>query len=104
MTFALSMQTHINELDFDKHLEMTFVEFLEALARVAREGPMKILENPQKPEETPLWRRLEILFSERLLRFCTSEEMQSGFRVPPSIAKTLTPTLAEIGRILSPRV
>ena len=33
--FAMSMMTNKFELDSDRHLNMSFVEFLEAIARVA---------------------------------------------------------------------
>lgn len=33
--FTLSMMTSINELEYEKHLNMTIEEFIEALARVA---------------------------------------------------------------------
>ena len=33
--FNLSMMTQKNELDFDKHFNMTLTEFIEALGRVA---------------------------------------------------------------------
>ena len=33
--FSLSKMTEINEVDFDKHMQMQFIEFLEAIARVA---------------------------------------------------------------------
>jgi hypothetical protein len=38
ITLNLAMMTHINELDCDHHFQMTFVEFLEALARVAEKA------------------------------------------------------------------
>jgi hypothetical protein len=36
--FNLAMMTQVNELDLDRHCQMTFVEFLEALGRVAYMG------------------------------------------------------------------
>lgn len=33
--YNLSIQSQINEQEFDRHLEMNFVDFLEALARIA---------------------------------------------------------------------
>jgi hypothetical protein len=33
--FSLSMMTQVNELDSDRHLQMSFVEFIEAFARLA---------------------------------------------------------------------
>ena len=32
--FNLSIKTQINEIDNDKHIQMTFIEFLEAICRV----------------------------------------------------------------------
>ena len=47
--FNLSMMTQVNEIEKDRHLRMTFVEFLEAFARAAD----KISAPPQRkdPEE-----------------------------------------------------
>lgn len=33
--FSLSLSTHQNEIDTDRHLYLNFLEFLEAIARVA---------------------------------------------------------------------
>lgn len=33
--FALSMQTNVNEVETDTHLQMTLFEFIEAIGRVA---------------------------------------------------------------------
>ena len=33
--FNLAMMTQVDEIDKDKHINMTFVEFLEAVVRVA---------------------------------------------------------------------
>lgn len=33
--FNLSMMTNVKELETDKHINMTFIEFLEAIARIS---------------------------------------------------------------------
>ena len=35
--------TEINEVDFKKHTEMSFIEFIEALGRVAERLDLKLL-------------------------------------------------------------
>ena len=37
--FCYSMMTQINEVDFDKHYQMNFAEFMEAFARLAAKLP-----------------------------------------------------------------
>ena len=46
MAFNLSMMTHVDELESDSIFQMTFVEFLEALARIAEKAsPIAYVEN-----------------------------------------------------------
>jgi len=42
--FNLSKVTEIDELDFTKHLEMKFGEFLEAISRIAEKIPFQTLQ------------------------------------------------------------
>jgi hypothetical protein len=47
--FNLSMRLQVNEIDYDKHYNMMFPEFLEAFARFAdRMSPVPIGENREK--------------------------------------------------------
>ena len=41
--FNLAKMTEINEVDFKKHTEMSFIEFIEALGRVAERLDLKLL-------------------------------------------------------------
>ena len=45
MLFNLSMMTNKYELETEKHLNMTFVEFLEAIARCAHKFENGVLRN-----------------------------------------------------------
>ena len=40
LSFNLAMMTQVDELTVDRHFQMTFVEFLEALARLAEKKSM----------------------------------------------------------------
>ena len=44
--WSLSMMTNKHELESDRHLNMSFVEFLEALSRCADKFNLKHLEDP----------------------------------------------------------
>lgn len=50
--FSLSVMTNKGELETDRHLGLTFVEFLEALARCAEKFNLKYLED-QIPKHFP---------------------------------------------------
>ncbi|CAG9323140.1 unnamed protein product [Blepharisma stoltei] len=49
MAFNLAMMTQPNELDYDRHLQMSFIEFLEAISRVA---DMAKLPDPESGERS----------------------------------------------------
>ena len=53
--FNVSMMTNRKELETEKHLNMTFVEFLEALARVADKFSMSNIEDhfPEYKSKNP---------------------------------------------------
>ena len=65
--YNLSMMTRMDEVTRDQHLQMSQVEFYEAIARVAdiAKHPEPWLEDGPRPEidenETPLWKRIENL-------------------------------------------
>lgn len=45
--FNLSMKIQVNEIDFDKHYNMLFPEFLEAMCRIVDKfSPIPLGENP----------------------------------------------------------
>jgi len=48
--YRLAMMTRINELDEDKHMNMTYVEFIEAIGRLAErlKLPMLVEEGSNK--------------------------------------------------------
>lgn len=47
LAYYLSMQTQIDELSSDKHTQMVFVEFIEALARVAEKASLVSLNSKE---------------------------------------------------------
>jgi len=73
----LSMMTNTNEVASEKHLNMTFVEFLEALARVADKFEMVNMVDmfPEYKAKSPfeLDKKLESTFFV-LIRGCLSEK------------------------------
>lgn len=40
LSFNLAMMTQVDELNVDRHYQMTFVEFLEAISRMAEKKSM----------------------------------------------------------------
>lgn len=47
VSFTMAMMTQIDELNNDRHIQMNFVEFLEAFSRIAEKfSPIPIDENP----------------------------------------------------------
>lgn len=60
--YTVSMMTQINEIDKDRHLNMSLVEFLEGLARVAEKiNIIHFLEEDKDPLEQPLSWKIEAL-------------------------------------------
>ena len=43
IAFKLSLRTHVDELTDDRHTKMSYIEFLEALARVAHVSNFSLL-------------------------------------------------------------
>jgi hypothetical protein len=51
LAFNLAMMTQVQELDVDRHYQMTFVEFLEAFSRVADMAKVPDPVSKEKPDE-----------------------------------------------------
>jgi hypothetical protein len=82
IAFNLAMMTHVNELDSDHHFQMTFVEFLEALARVAEMSAHPEPVTGKSSGSEPLAKQLENIMP-RLLSLCP-QQMQDNFDWPLS--------------------
>lgn len=55
LAFNLAMMTQPNEMDLDRHLQMSFIEFIEAISRVADMAKLPDPETGEKPtQDTPL--------------------------------------------------
>ena len=85
--FNLAMITQVNELDSDRHFQMSFVEFLEALGRAADLAkypePAVPGQEPKPPsKDMPLYQSLESMMP-RLLGLCP-RYMQETFEYPES--------------------
>jgi hypothetical protein len=47
LCFNLSMKLQVNEIDYERHLNMQFYEFIEAFARVVDKlSPFPVTDNP----------------------------------------------------------
>ena len=85
--FNLAMMTQVNELDYDRHFQMNFVEFLEALGRAAdlAKYPDPVVPGIEpKPvnKDMLLYQSLENMMP-RLLTLCP-RYMQDTFEYPES--------------------
>ena len=75
MCFRQAMMTEVDEISQGEHLQMVYVEFIEAIARIAD----KILED--KPNEVyPLRKKLEGIIP-KLLEICPVK-IKTGFEAP----------------------
>ena len=92
LAFALSMMTQVDEVYKKRHTEMSFVEFLEALARVADvSGSVKTYPKSEKDElkelyqsgaEPKLYKKIEDKMP-NLLKLCPLQ-LREGFVLPTS--------------------
>lgn len=82
IAFNLAMMTQVNELDNDRHFQMVFVEFLEALGRVADMSGHPEPVTGRSSESEGLGKRLENIMP-KLLALCP-KHMQDNFDWPPS--------------------
>lgn len=79
VSYNLAMMTRVDEVNKDQHLQMQFVEFLEAIARVAdiAKHPEPWLDDEPRPEEEqhpelPLWKYIENIMP-KLILLCPRE-------------------------------
>ena len=85
--FAMSMMTNKFELDSDRHLNMSFVEFLEAIARVAdKYTTTQLIDNfPGLPAKNPfsLDKKVECValkIMKSCLSFTTYEQVFANYK------------------------
>lgn len=80
--FSLAMMTNLNEVEKPSHINMQFVEFLEALARVADKFKLEQLEDtyPDHEPRNPfkLDKKLEIIIL-KLIKAILPEKQANGF-------------------------
>ena len=87
LSFHLSMMTRVDELYSKKHIEMSFVEFVEAISRACDYAnlPAEIISEeeegpPVANENLPLWKKIENAMP-RLLKICPAY-IQDSFVFP----------------------
>jgi hypothetical protein len=80
IAFNLAMMTQIDEVNHDRHFQMSFVEFLEALGRVAEMGAHPDPNTGESSEDKCLAVKLENIMP-RLLGLCP-QQLQANFEWP----------------------
>ena len=82
--FNISMMTNLRESDTDRHLNMTFIEFLEAVARCADKFELMFLEDqfPNYKSKNPfkLDKKLECICLKLMQTFLPPKVFESVFK------------------------
>ena len=103
--FAQSLNLYVNELESEKHLHASYLEFLEAFARVCDQASLTVIfgEDPEAPQNQvsdedrlgmPLHDKIEVALSYLLVK-CTTKGFQDRFETlkkHPQVGLYILPT------------
>ena len=90
--FNLSMMTNIKELDTERHLNMSFLEFLEALGRCADKFDLQFLEDkfPDYRAKNPykLDKKLECICLKLMEKTLPNKVYEANYKVYKDLVET----------------